>query len=63
MFEAKGREYFQGLYDNFLVPATGVPKTIKPVFSMELLAISDMSEVGSEHNICIWAFLRLTKGF
>ena len=33
------------------------------VFNMELLEISSMSEVKSEHKVCFGAFLRLTKGF
>ena len=48
MFEAKAREYFQGACRHFLVPATEVPDAVQLVFSMELLAISSMSEVGSE---------------
>ena len=53
IFEAKAREYFQGACHHFLVPATEVPETVQLVFSMELLAISSMSEVRSEYKITI----------
>ena len=43
--------------------ATEVPEIVELVFNMELLAISSMSEVGSEHKVCFGAFLRLTKVF
>ena len=33
------------------------------VFSMELLAISIMSEAGSKHKVCFGALLGLSKGF
>ena len=51
MFEAKIREYFQGAYDHFRIPSTEAPETVKLVFSMELLTISSMSDVGSEHKV------------
>ena len=38
--------------------ATEVPEIVQLVFNMELLAISSMSEVGSEHKVCFVAFLR-----
>ena len=59
MFEAKIREYFQGAYDHFRIPSTEAPETVKLVFSMELLTISSMSEVRSEHQVYFWA----SKGF
>ena len=43
--------------------ATEVPEIVQLVFNAELLAISSMSEVGSEHKVCVGAFLRQTKGF
>ena len=46
IFKAKARECFQGACDHLLVPATEVPETVHLVFTMELLAISSMSEVG-----------------
>ena len=51
-FEAKVREYFQGACHHFLVPATEVPETVPRVLRMELLAISSMSELRSDHKIC-----------
>ena len=48
MIEAKAQDYFQGACDHILVPATEVPEKIWLVFSMELLATSIMSKVGSE---------------
>ena len=59
----KAKEYFKGACHHFLVSATEVPEIIQLVLNMELLAISSMSEVGSEHKICFGAFLRLTKVF
>ena len=41
--------------------AKEVPEIVQVVFNMELLAISSMSEVGSEHKVCFGAFLRFTK--
>ena len=46
------KEYFSGACHNFLVPATEVLETVQLVVSMELLAISSMSEVRSEHKVC-----------
>ena len=43
--------------------ATEVPEIVQLIFNMELLAISNMSEVRSEHKVCFGAFLRLKKGF
>ena len=43
--------------------ATEVPEIVQLVFNMELLAISSMSEVRSEHKVCFGDFFRLTKGF
>ena len=43
--------------------ATEVPEAELLVFSMELLAISSMSEVGSKRKYWFVASLRLTKGF
>ena len=43
--------------------ATEVPEIVQLVFNMELLAISSMSEVGSEHKVCFVAFIRHTKVF
>ena len=63
MIEAKAREYFLGACDHIFVPATEVPKTIWLVFSMELLATSSMSEVGSEHKVWFGASLRLINDF
>ena len=48
MFEANACRHF-------LVSATEVPETVQLVFSMELLAMSSMSEVRSEHNVCFGA--------
>ena len=45
------------------VSATEVLEIVQLVCNMELLAISSMSEVGSEHKVCFGAFLRLTKVF
>ena len=42
--------------------ATEVPEIVQLVFNMELLAISSMSEVRSEHKVCFGAFLRHSKG-
>ena len=41
--------------------ATEVPEIVQLVFNMELLTISSMSEVGSEHKVCFGSFLRLTQ--
>ena len=43
--------------------ATEVPDIVHLVFNMELLAISSMAEVRSEHKVCFGASLRHTKGF
>ena len=46
--------------------ATEVPEIVKLVFNMEVLAISSMSEVRSEHIFFFWeggSFLTLTNGF
>ena len=43
--------------------ATEVPEIVQLVLNMELLAISSMYEVGSEHKISFGAFLRHKKGF
>ena len=43
--------------------ATEVPEIVQLAFNMELLAISSMSEVRSEHKVGFGAFFRLTKGF
>ena len=40
-----------------------VLELVQLVFNIELLAISSMSEVRSERKVCLWAFLRFTKGF
>ena len=63
MFEAKTREYFQGVCDHFLVPATEIPEMVQLVFGMELLTIYSLPEAGSEHRVCFGASLRLTKSF
>ena len=63
MFEAKAREYFQGACDHFLLPATEVLETLRLVFSMELLAISSISVVGSDHKDSFGASLKLTNIF
>ena len=57
MFEAKALEFFQGACDHFLVPATEVPETVRLVLTMELLAVSIMSEFGSEHKFWFYAYL------
>ena len=57
------KDYFKGACQHFLVSATEVPEIIQLVFNMELLAISRMSEAGSEHKVCFGAFLRLKKIF
>ena len=46
-----------------VVSATEVPEIAQLVFNTELLAISSMSEVRSEHRVCFGASLRPTKGF
>ena len=55
MFESKAREYFKGACHHFLLPATEVLETVQLVFSMELLAISSMSEseVSSEPKVLV----------
>ena len=45
------------------ISTTEVPELVQLVFNMELLAISSISEVGSEHTVCFGAFLRLSKVF
>ena len=45
------------------MPATELPETVKLVFSMELLTMSSMPEVRSEHKVCVGASLRLKKDF
>ena len=59
----KAKEYLKGACHHFLVSATEVPEIVQLVFNMGLLAISSMSEVGSQHKVCFGAFLRLTKVF
>ena len=59
----KAIEYFKDACHHFPVSATEVPEIVQLVFNMELLAISSMSEVGSEHKVCFGAFLRHTKAF
>ena len=39
--------------------ATEVLEKVQLVCNMELLAISSMSEIGSEHEVCFGAFLTL----
>ena len=51
----KAKDYFKGACHHFLVSATKEPEIIQLVFNMELLAISSMSEVGSEHKVCFGA--------
>ena len=58
MFEANTREYFQGVCDHFLVPATEVTET---VFGKDLLTIYSLSEARGEHKVCFGASLRHTK--
>ena len=48
---------------NFLEPVTEVPQIVQLVSNMELLAISSISEVRSEHNDYFRTSLRHTKGF
>ena len=43
--------------------ATEVLEIVQLVFRLELLTISSMSEVGSEHKVGFGAFLRHTKDF
>ena len=59
----KAQEYLKGACHHFLVSATEVPEIVQLVFNMQLLAISSMSEVGSEHKVCFVAFLIHTKVF
>ena len=59
----KAKEYFIGACHHFLVSTTEVPEIVHLVSSMELLAISSKSEVGSEHKVGFGAFLRPTKVF
>ena len=63
MFEVKTREYFKGVCDHFLVPATEVPQMVQLVFGKELFTIDSLSEAGSEHYVCFGASLILTKRF
>ena len=42
---------------HFLVSATEVPEIEQLVFNMASLAISSMSEDGSEHKVCFGASL------
>ena len=44
---------------HFLVSATKVPELLQLVFNMELLAISSMSEVRSEHKVSFGASLKV----
>ena len=59
----KAQEYFKGACHHFLVSATKVLEIEELVFNMEIIAISSMCEVEREHNVCFWAFLKLTKVF
>ena len=45
------------------MPATEVPEIVKLVFNMELVAISNMSEVRIDHKVYFRASLKHTKGF
>ena len=59
----KAKYYFKGACHHFPVSATKVPEIVQLVFNIEFLAISSMSEVGSEHKVCFWAFLNHTRVF
>ena len=66
MFEAKTREYFQGVCDHFLVPDTGIPGYwiwYSFFYGMDLLTVYSLPEAGSEHKVCFGSSLKLTKSF
>ena len=63
MFEAKTREYFEGVCDHFLVPAPEKREMVQLIFGMKLLTIYSLLEAGSENKVCFGASLRLTKSF
>ena len=52
-FDVSRMRDFLGACHHFFVPATEVPRIVELVFKMELLAISCMSEVRSEHKVCL----------
>ena len=56
----KAKEYFKGACHHFHVSAAEVLEILQLVCNMELLVISSMSEVGSEHKVGFGDFLRLT---
>ena len=58
----KAKDYFKVAGPHFLVSATEVLKIIQLVLNIKLLAITSMSEVGSEHS-WFWGFLKTYKGF
>ena len=59
---ASGRS-IQCACDHILGQATEVPETIWLVFSMELIATSNISEVGSENKVCFVASFTIYKVF
>ena len=44
--------YAQGACHHFFMSAAEIPEIVKLVINMQLLAISSMSEVRSEHKVC-----------
>ena len=63
MFEAKTRDYFHGVCDHFLIPATEVKEIVQLVLGMEILTIYSLPEARNEHKDCFGSSSRLTKGF
>ena len=63
MFEAKTREYFQGVCDHFLIPATEVKEIVQLVLGMELLTIYSLPEARREQKYFFGSSSRLTNGF
>ena len=59
----KAIDYFKDACHRFLVSATKVPELVQLVLNMELLTISSMCEVGSEHKGNLGAFLTHLKAF
>ena len=57
MFEAKTKEYFQGVCDQFLLPSSKVTVMVQLVFGKELFTIYNLFEAGSEHKVAFWAAL------
>ena len=54
--------FFKGACHHCLVSVIEVPEIVQLAFTMELLAISFMSEVSSEHKVCFRASQRHRRG-